>query len=131
MEKYIYYNEDGWVCKRHPNNFEITDENRYIIVDEDTYKKTFICEAFYAWSVVDGELKKQKYSEPILLELLEEEKYAITSWLYQNDWKINKVFIGEWSANDQRWLDYLSERTIKRNRLDEINLSIEQEKLNE
>ena len=36
-------------------------------------------------------------------------------------WKVNKVFLGEWEETDERWLQYLKEREIKRNRLDEIS----------
>ena len=49
------------------------------------------------------------------------ELQAIQKWFYDNDWKVNKVVIGEWKTTDNRWLDYLTERTIKRARQDELN----------
>ena len=52
----------------------------------------------------------------MLVELQE-----IKCWFTENDWKVNKIVIGEWSTTDNRWLDYLSERTIKRTRQDELN----------
>jgi hypothetical protein len=41
--------------------------------------------------------------------------------LADNDWKVNKIIVGEWETTDPRWLDYLKQRQIKRARLDEIN----------
>ena len=51
---------------------------------------------------------------------LSEEYYEITSWLKENDWKFNKVFIGEWEDTDPRWVEYKEQRAAKRARLDEI-----------
>ena len=49
-----------------------------------------------------------------------EEQQEILKWFQDNDWIINKVFLGEWTKEDQRWTDYLTERQVKRNRLDQI-----------
>ena len=49
-----------------------------------------------------------------------EEQQEILKWFKDNDWIINKVFLGEWTKEDQRWTDYLTERQVKRNRLDQI-----------
>lgn len=62
MEK-IYYNNQGWVCKRYPYDITIDDENRYIEVDEETYSKTLCCAAGKAWRVVNGTLQEQVYNE--------------------------------------------------------------------
>jgi hypothetical protein len=51
---------------------------------------------------------------------LTHEKKDILQWLADNDWKVNKVVVGEWTKEDQRWIDYLNERQEKRNRLDQI-----------
>ena len=48
------------------------------------------------------------------------EQARIKAWLKQNDWKVNKVFIGEWEATDPRWVEYKEQRAAKRARLDEI-----------
>lgn len=34
----------------------------------------------------------------------------IQKWFSDNDWLINKVFLGEWEKTDKRWLDYLEKR---------------------
>ena len=44
----------------------------------------------------------------------------IKAWFIDNDWKVNKIVIGEWQTTDQRWIDYLNERAIKRTRQDEL-----------
>ena len=56
-------------------------------------------------------LLKKQYN----LELIE-----INQWFINNDWKVNKVFIGEWEETDPRWINYLSERADKRERQDEL-----------
>ena len=44
----------------------------------------------------------------------------IKAWFIENDWKVNKIVIGEWQTTDSRWLEYLEERAIKRARQDEL-----------
>jgi hypothetical protein len=53
-------------------------------------------------------------------QALEKEKADILQWLSDNDWKVNKVVVGEWEKEDPRWLEYISERQSKRTRLDQI-----------
>lgn len=55
------------------------------------------------------------------LKSLRNEKKSIYNWLVDNDWKVNKYVLGEWKSDDTRWTSYVSERLIKRERLDEIN----------
>lgn len=50
-----------------------------------------------------------------------EELMQIKSWLSDNDWKVNKIVIGEWDSDDIRWEEYLNERALKRARQDELN----------
>ena len=52
---------------------------------------------------------------------LYEELIEIKQWFSINDYIPNKIITNEWETTDQRWIDYLSGRTIKRNRQDEIN----------
>ncbi len=55
-----------------------------------------------------------------LVQLLKEEMFAIQGWLFENDWKVNKITLGEWEATDPRFIEYKEQRAIKRARLDEI-----------
>jgi hypothetical protein len=50
----------------------------------------------------------------------ENELVNIKHWFNQNDWRINKIALGEWETTDSRWTTYLEERKIKRARQDEI-----------
>lgn len=38
----------------------------------------------------------------------------IQKWFNDNDWIINKVFLGEWEKTDARWLEYLEKRAEMR-----------------
>ena len=40
-------------------------------------------------------------------------------WLAENDWKINKHILGEWSDTDERWIEYVETRAQKRAEIDE------------
>jgi hypothetical protein len=51
---------------------------------------------------------------------LENELIQIKKWFLENDYKVNKVIIGEWEDKDPRWLEYKKERAVKRARQDEI-----------
>lgn len=53
-----------------------------------------------------------------------QELEAIQKWLNENDWKVNKIVIGEWATTDDRWQEYLKERAEKRARRDEIILQL-------
>jgi hypothetical protein len=52
---------------------------------------------------------------------LQNELLQIKKWFLDNDYKVNKVIIGEWQDTDPRWIKYKKERSIKRARQDEIN----------
>lgn len=47
-------------------------------------------------------------------------------WLEQNDWKVNKHSLGEWTDEDSRWQFYLKGRKIMRDQIDEANKVIKQ-----
>lgn len=66
--KKIYYNKDGWVCMRYPNNFEIDDEERYIEVDEKSAEKTYVTRSGYAWRVVNNEFINEAYDQGVINE---------------------------------------------------------------
>jgi hypothetical protein len=51
---------------------------------------------------------------------LENELIQIKKWFLANDYKVNKVFIGEWQKDDARWVEYKQQRALYRKRLDEI-----------
>ena len=67
---------------------------------------------------VNGKLVKT--DEMINKANLSEEYFEIKQWLTQNDWMVNKVFLGEWADTDSRWVEYKKQRKTKRERLDKI-----------
>lgn len=83
---------------------------------ELTYLKEHSLAAYYE----NGKLVYKNADKIKLRQELEKEQADILQWLADNDWKVNKVVVGEWDKEDPRWKTYLNERTIKRNRLDEI-----------
>lgn len=58
------------------------------------------------------------------LILAQEELWGIQKWFSDNDWIVNKIVVGEWTTDDERWLNYLAERKEKRKRQDELLLII-------
>lgn len=53
------------------------------------------------------------------------ELQEIQQWFLDNDWKVNKIITKEWSETDERWIEYLMERSVKRARQDFINEELE------
>lgn len=58
------------------------------------------------------------------LILAQEELWEIQKWFSDNDWVVNKIVVGEWTTDDERWINYLAERQVKRKRQDELLLII-------
>lgn len=58
------------------------------------------------------------------LILAKEELWEIQKWFSDNDWIVNKIVVGEWSTDDERWINYLAERQVKRKRQDELNQTL-------
>lgn len=56
------------------------------------------------------------------LILAKEELCEIQKWFSDNDWIVNKIVVGEWTTDDERWINYLADRKIKRARQDELLL---------
>lgn len=68
--------------------------------------------------------KLVKTTEILDRKKIADEYNSIHMWLEENDWKVNKIALGEWETTDQRSVDYLKERKAKRLRLDEIRKSL-------
>ncbi len=90
----------------------IYDETEIII----GYEKKLVDKAITVCSLIPNDNTQEKMIENAKKEITE-----IHKWLYDNDWKVNKIVIGEWETTDTRWLEYLNERAVKRARLDELS----------
>lgn len=54
--------------------------------------------------------------------VIQEEMFEIKKWLSDNDYIINKHTLGEYSNNDEKWLNYIAERKVKLNRYNELEM---------
>ena len=117
-----------------PAEIPISEVNEYIKVSDDVFDK--LSERKLMWQngiLVDNpnyenykaelEAKTAKNKQ---LSSLKRELYQIKQWFEANDWKVNKIVIGEWEKSDPRWLDYISERVVKRARQDELHSLIKE-----
>ena len=50
----------------------------------------------------------------------------IQKWLDDNDYKVNKFLLGEYTADDERWLTYQQERSAKLQEYNDIELRIKE-----
>lgn len=94
--------------QKEPYNYNIVEiDSEYIDCEySDFVENVFVLDNY----------KLRKLKENASIELQE-----IKNWFFENDWKVNKIVIGEWEITDSRWLEYLSERDKKRERQDIIN----------
>lgn len=72
------------------------------------------------YAVIDGKYTVAR-REPTEAELVQDAQAAkakrlaeIDRWFKANDWKVNKVFLGEWEPTDLRWAEYLETRAALR-----------------
>lgn len=72
----------------------------------------------------NGKFDINKYNAALNKEQAELELSAIQVWFNQNDWKVHKMFLGEWTQDDPRAIEYLKEREEKRLRRDELTNQI-------
>lgn len=110
----------------HWHSFPFDENEPYIDVEEDKIHVKYS-------QVVNGEFieNKEAYENSIkvkeLINSYREELRSIKIWFSGNDWKVNKIIVGEWTTEDPRWLEYLKERDVKRKRQDELNALIKGE----
>lgn len=62
---------------------------------------------FYAETITITEEQRKKAEAR---RLAGQKKAAALKWLTDNDWKVNKHTLGEWTDDDPRWLEYLEGR---------------------
>lgn len=117
MEK-IYYDENGWVCNRYPYDIPITNENRFIEVDDEIANKTYACEQYKSWRVVNGKLVVEQYQKIPQQELYQQEYYDLKQKLVDMDYKTSKYTDGEYT--EEEWQEIVNERKAIRVRIREL-----------
>ena len=101
--------------------YEITEKPAY----ENGKKLCFDPESgsFYCKEYTNKE--KQTMKETLVRFRAKEEartrKAEALVWLAENDWKINKHILGEWSDSDKRWVEYVETRARMRAAIDEAD----------
>jgi hypothetical protein len=123
MIKVNYDEKTGKVIAFNKNSapyIEITEEER----------KQPLPDKYSYYAVVDGKFTIQR-RELSIDEILRDSRQTktkrikeIEAWLKANDWKFNKVFLGEWEQTDPRWLSYLEERAKLRTERDELEKEV-------
>lgn len=123
MIKVNYDKNTGKVIAFNKNTepfIEITEEER----------KQPLPDKYSYYAVIDGKFTIAR-RELSIDEILRDSRQAkikrikeIEAWLKANDWKFNKVFLGEWEQTDPRWLSYLEERAKLRAERDELEKEV-------
>ena len=72
--------------------------------------------AFYTEKI---ELTKEQRERIRARATASRKREAALKWLSDNDWKVNKHTLGEWSDDDERWLAYLADREKVRAAIDD------------
>ena len=70
----------------------------------------------------------ESYSIPVNIDKFYE-MGEIERWLVENDYKVNKHALGEYSDTDKRWTSYLKERKEKLLKYNELEILIEKVEL--
>lgn len=92
----IYYNKNGDVCNRYPNNYPIDDENRYIEVSEEDEEKTLGAPLGMKWHIDNGALvlvddQEMKNSEEYKQMMKENQLAELKQYLADTDYVITKL----------------------------------------
>lgn len=116
----IYYNEEEHLHKGYA--FIKKEESiGSVYVSQETYTKLHSRPANSNWVYKNNKIALEYFEiEQTSKEFDEERKDFILNWLFENDWKVNKVFLGEWDKSDPRFQNYLEKRERLRIELDEI-----------
>ena len=95
---------------------EITDEER----------KQPLPNKYSHYAVIDGKFtivtREPSEAEAArdILAAKQKRLQEIDKWFKENDWKVNKLFLGEWKVTDGRWTEYLAKRAKMRKEHEEL-----------
>lgn len=101
------------------------DLTPYIEISEEERRQP-LGDKYGYYAVEDGKfvVKRREPTEAELVRDAQEAKVKrlaeIDKWFKDNDWKFNKVYLGEWETTDPRWIEYLNKRAAMRKEYDEL-----------
>ena len=119
-------------CVRFIHDVEEDENGAPIVVTREepyTDTATQILNTFTVDADKEGDFTIEEIPDPSIPEIPESiarlrdlgvELGEIQKWFTATDYIPNKVFVGEWSETDERWIAYKEERARKRARQDEI-----------
>lgn len=97
----------------------------YIEITEEERKQP-LPDKYSFYAVRDGKfvIERRKPTEAEdardLLVAKQKRLQEIDAWFKENDWKVNKLFLGEWKVTDGRWVEYLAKRAAMRKEHEEL-----------
>jgi hypothetical protein len=123
---------------------KIDEKNRVLLQSADRYTYNLLADGVTTFRVNESDIPptvsageflcfdpntRAFYTEKV--ELTDEQRERIRAraaanrkreralkWLSDNDWKVNKHTLGEWSGDDVRWIEYLQMRCKMREDID-------------
>lgn len=111
----IKTNEQGKVI--YSSTLDIEGEGLYIV---DKVPDVEVGKDLYYNGTTFYVLDNPHYDEFMRRKALEDELKAIEQWMFDTDYKCNKIKRGNWSETDPRWLSYLAEYDVKHARKEQI-----------
>jgi len=69
--KKIFFNYEGWVCERYPYDIQVDDENSFIEVSDEEFRKTFESKNNFAWRVKNNVLSMEQFEDISEIEITE------------------------------------------------------------
>lgn len=109
-QEVIFVSDDGVMTPDNQTFFAVANVPK----EEKGKQLCFDPEAqvFYKKSLpqVPESVRKARIERAKNINEAEIKKEAALKWLADNDWKVNKVVIGEWAVEDPRWREYLAQR---------------------
>jgi hypothetical protein len=97
---------------------EFAENNGYVLVETPDDLEYLLAKEDFIDSVFNMDLYNLRNNK----DLAKQELQEIQVWFEENDWKPNKIVRKEWTEDDPRWIQYLSDAEQKRIRQDKLNL---------
>ena len=115
MTVYLFIKEDKTIYGYHTE--EVKDSVPFETdLNEEAWSEYFVSIQSAA-KLVNGKIETFEVFDKMPLEI---ELAEIYKWFLDNDYIANKIIFEEWEKTDPRYLAYLEERQIKRQRFDEL-----------
>lgn len=137
MNRIYYQKSTGYVCYRHPFNYEPESENDYIEVSDDEFENSLVCDLGYIWAVVDGKLAyienlEYQKTDDYKKQYCESEIFAAECYLRETDYvvaKLNELKLEdeeEYESEKTKYSDILTARKGARKHINELQAQLDE-----